>query len=473
MKRSSFAIVLLMLVASASAQETKRPNVIVIMTDDQAQWALGCYGNKECPTPNMDRIAREGVRFNNAFTVTPVCSPSRATFFTGRYGTELGITDWLNKREEDVGLGIPDVPTWPALLQQNGYVTSLIGKWHLGSKPQFHPTKHGFTQFAGFLGGGQFPMDPWLEIDGKTQQIKGPISDLLTDAALKFIDDNKSKPFAVCLFYREPHQPYRPMPAEDSASVEDLDPTIPNAPYLDKKQVKDWTRSYYAAIHAADRGIGRLLAKLDDEKLADNTIVIFTSDHGYCIGQHTLHTKGNAAWIAGGVEGPKRPNMFEESIRVPLLIRWPPIVKAGAVIDDVVANIDTLPTILGMLKIAPSEDLKQHGIDFSPLLRGETIPKREALFGQYNLHNAGFACMRMIRTSDWKLVRHYLTNGLNELYDLKNDPHEEKNLYIDSSADKVREQLQEKLTKWMESIDDPILTNPLNTVGVGGTLDAR
>src|SRR5437016_11505 len=154
------------LVTPVFAQERSRPNLIVVMTDDQAQWALSCYGNKECPTPNMDRIAREGAKFTNAFVVTPVCSPSRAEFFAGRWGTELGITDWLNKPEMDAGLGLPDVPTWPGMLKKNGYVTALIGKWHLGDKPQFHPTKHGFTHFFGFLGGGQFPMNPELEEDG-------------------------------------------------------------------------------------------------------------------------------------------------------------------------------------------------------------------------------------------------------------------------------------------------------------------
>jgi uncharacterized sulfatase len=275
------------------------------------------------------------------------------------------------------------------------------------------------------------------------------------------------------------------VPKRDAAVVEDLDPTIPDAPYLDPKQVKDWTRAYYAAIHAADRNIGRLLDKLDELKLSDRTIVLFTSDHGYCIGQHTLHTKGNAAWIAGGVEGPRRPNMFEENIRVPLIIRWPGTIKPGTIIPDTVANIDTFATVLGMLNVpgasagAGVDDAlkQQHGVDFSPLLRGQPLPPRaarDALFGQYDMHNGGFASMRMIRTSDWKLVRHQLTNGLNELYDLKNDPGEKKNLYYEHPASRAtRDELQAKLTAWQESIHDPMLTNPLNTPGVGGPVRPR
>jgi uncharacterized sulfatase len=462
------------LMSDARAVET--PNVLVIMTDDQAQWALGCYGNAECRTPNMDRIAREGARFTNAFVVTPVCSPSRASFFTGRYGTELRITDWINKPEADTGVGLTtDVPTWPRVLQQRGYITALIGKWHLGEKPQFHPTKLGFSHFFGFLAGGQFPMDPTLEQDGKTKKFTGPIPDLLADDAIKFLEQNRDKRFAMCLFFREPHQDYVPVPEEDSAPYNGVDLTVPKSEIIDAGWLKETHRQYYGAIHAADRNIGRVLAKLDELKLADNTIVIFTSDHGYNIGQHDVYTKGNAAFIAGkGVHGPRRPNMFEESIRVPLMVRWPGVVKPGSEIVDGVSNLDSFATILGITGVAMPADVKQHGVDFSPLLRGQSMPPRD-LYGQYDLHNLGLDFMRMIRTADgnWKLVRHHFANGTNELYDLKSDPGEAKNLYNSPAAAKVRDELQEKLTAWQKSIDDPILTNPLNTRSVGGTVDAR
>ncbi len=448
------------------------------MTDDQARWALGCYGNRDCRTPNMDRIAAEGARFTNAFVVTPVCSPSRASFFTGRYGTELRITDWINKLEADTGVGLPtDVPTWPRVLQQRGgYVTALIGKWHLGEKTQFHPTQMGFTHFFGFLGGGQTPMDPRLEQDGKVRKFDGPIPDLLADDAMRFIEQNKDKPFAVCLFFREPHQAYAPVPEEDSAPFKGVDLTVPQSKLIDPEWLKEAHRKYYASVHAADRNIGRVLKKLDELKLADNTVVIFTSDHGYNIGHHGIYTKGNAAFIAGkGVHGPRRPNMFENSIRVPLLVRWPGVVKPETEIADSVSNLDTFATILGITGVAaPADAPKQHGVDLSPLLRGETMPPRD-LYGQYDLHNGGLASMRMIRTADgaWKLVRHYLANGLNELYDLRNDPHEQRNQYNAPDAAKVREELQAKLTAWQESIDDPILSNPLNTRSVGGPIDVR
>jgi uncharacterized sulfatase len=440
------------------AAEPERYNLISIVTDDQARWAVGLYGNKEVRTPNMDRIGREGARFLNAFTATPVCSPSRASFMTGRYGTQVGITDWISPAEADAGLGLPaDAVTWPEVLRKNGYVTALIGKWHLGSQPQFHPRRRGFDHFFGFLGGGTTPMDPTLELDGKTQKYKGAEPDLLVDDALRFIQAHRGRPFALALHFRAPHLPYGPVPEEDTAPFKALDPTVPKAPGLDVAQVKRWTREYYASIHSVDRNLGRLLRALDDLDLAGKTIVLFTSDHGYMIGHHGLNTKGNAHWIAGGVIGPKRPNMFEESIRVPLLIRWPGVVKPETDIAEPVSNIDTFASVLGMLKVKPPEKVKQEGMDFSPLLRGQKVSWRDAIFGQYDLHNTGLAYMRMVRTADWKLVRHHHANFLDELYNLKDDPGETKNLYNVPAQRKVRDQLQERLTAWQRSIDDPLL----------------
>jgi uncharacterized sulfatase len=466
------AVVLLLAVLSgvvggavAGAEEPRQPNLVVIMTDDQARWTLGAYGNTDSRTPNMDRIAREGALFVNAFVNTPVCSPSRATFFTGRHGTQLGITDWINPREAAAGAGIPrDAVTWPGVLQRAGYRTGLVGKWHLGTKPEYHPTKHGFDHFMGFLGGGEVAMNPNLEVDGQVKNVKGPTPDVVTDDALRFIGDNAGRPFALCLFFREPHMPYVPVPEEDSAPFKDLDPQTPGVPpFVDAETNKERYRRYYGSIHAADRNVGRVLAKLDELKLADNTVVLFTSDHGYNIGQHGIYTKGNASWVAGTVEGPKRPNMFEESIRVPLLVRWPAVVKPGTRIDEMVSNVDTFATLLHLLNVPVPPEAKHDGRDFSPLLRGERRDEtwRDAIYGQYDLHNGGLAFMRMIRTDRWKLVRHHFCNGLDELYDLQADPGEKKNLYSNPEARATRDALQKRLTEWQTSIDDPILrTSP-------------
>jgi uncharacterized sulfatase len=442
----------------APAADPERYNLISIVTDDQGRWAVGAYGNREVRTPNLDRLAREGARFLNAFVPTPVCSPSRASFLTGRYGTQVGITDYLAPVESDAGLGLPpDVTTWPAVLQKHGYVTALIGKWHLGTKPPFHPTRRGFHHFFGFLGGGNRPVDPTLEVDGKEQPLKGPLPDLLVDDALRFVESHRARPFALLLHFRAPHLPYGPVPAEDAAPFQDLDPTVPRAPGADLAQVKRWTRDYYASIHSVDRNVGRLLNRLDDLNLAGKTIIQFTSDHGYMIGHHGMHTKGNGSWIAGGVTGPKRPNMFDDSIRVPLLVRWPGVVQPGTEVKEPVSNIDTFASVLGMLNLPVPDGVKQQGADFAPLLRGRKTPWRDAVFGQYDLHNGGLAYMRMVRTDKWKLVRHHFTNGLDELYHLEDDPGETRNLYGNPAHRQTREQLQERLTAWQRSIDDPIL----------------
>jgi uncharacterized sulfatase len=445
------------LATPASGAEPERWNIISIVTDDQARWGMGAYGNKEIRTPNMDRLAREGAKFLNAFVPTPVCSPSRASFMTGLYGTQVGITDWIAPEESNAGLGLPaSAITWPEVLQKAGYQTALIGKWHLGGKPEFHPTKRGFHHFYGFVGGGNSPMNPTLEVDGKQQKLTGPLPDLMTDDAMRFIEANRSKPFALCLHFREPHAPYGPVPEVDSAPFKDMDITIPKFPGLDAGHVKRLTREYYGSIHAIDRNLGRLLAKLDELKLTERTIVLFTSDHGYMIGQHGIWHKGNGHWIVGGAVGPKRPNMFEESIRVPLLVRWPGVVKPGTEISEMVSNIDTFTSVLGMLKVPVPAGAKPQGMDFTPLLRGEKVKWRDTIFGQYDLHNSGLAYMRMVRTAQWKLIRFHHALGMDEMYHLQDDPGETRNLARDPKHAKVRDELQVQLTGWMKSIGDPL-----------------
>lgn len=451
------------LAGATADQAPAKPNLITIVTDDQARWAVGIYGNSECRTPNMDRIGREGIVMTNAIAATPVCSPSRATWLTGRYPTELGITDWISPAEAEAGLGLKG-QTWAMVLREHGYATGLIGKWHLGTQPQFHPRELGFDHFMGFLPGGTRPMNPVLEVGGKATPLKGPLPDLLTDDALKFIERNRKKPFALSLHYRAPHTPWKPLPEEDLAPFKDLDPEVPLAPGADAEQIRNWNRDYYASIHSVDRNIGRVLDALDRWQLADNTIVLFTSDHGYNNGRHNVSTKGNGHWVAGGVRGPKRPNMWDTSIRIPLLIRWPDVISAGSSTSLPVSTIDMFRTVLGLTGIDVPADSPAHGIDFSRLLRGEPLASREALFGQYDLHNNGLAYLRMIRTSRYKLVTRARARGLDELYDLEQDPHEERNLLRrgrrggpDVSA--IERELRGQLRAWQESIGDPVLTD--------------
>jgi uncharacterized sulfatase len=450
----------LMIGSPLNAPAADRPNLIAIVTDDQGQWALGCYGNKDVKTPNMDRLAREGALFTSAFTATPVCSPSRATYLTGLYPTEVAITDYLSPAEQNEGIGLA-ATTWPQVLRKNGYRTALFGKWHLGTQPQFHPTRLGFDRFAGFLGGGTTPMNALLEIDGKATQTQDPVADVLVDQAIAFVKENKERPFAVCLHFREPHLPYTPVADQDAKLYADLAPEVPNLRGLDVAAVQRSTRNYYASISSVDRNLGRLLGALDELKLAENTLVLFTSDHGYNEGRHYLQTKGNSRWIAGGVTGPTRPNMFDTSIRVPLLVRWPGVVRPGSRIEETVVNVDMFRTVLGALKVPLPDNCAAHGLDWSPLLRGESIERRDAIFGQYDLHNGGLAYMRLVRTDRYKYVRFFKARMMDELYDLQSDPGEERNLLPGRNQTPetaaIAAELAAKMKSWQESIDDPVL----------------
>jgi uncharacterized sulfatase len=442
---------------AGETEKAKRPNIVAIVTDDQGRWALGCYGNRDVRTPRLDALAAAGAVHDNAFTVTPVCSPSRAAYLSGLWPSEVGITDWISPEEASEGLGL-DAPTWPAALQSAGYQTGLFGKWHLGERPEFHPTRRGFDRFTGFLSGGNTPMNAVLEVDGARTQTEGPLPDYLTDQAMAFIRTAPAdRPFCVCLHFREPHLPYGPVPAEDSAPFVGAEIAIPDHPGLNAKQVRESTRAYYASVHAVDRNVGRLLDLLDQMKLAENTIVIFTSDHGYNEGRHGIDTKGNGHWLAGGVRGPKRPNLWDTSLQVPLLVRWPGKIRPGLRLSSPVTNLDTYRTVLGLVGAPVPEGARARGLDWSAELFEKPAAAREATYAQYDLHNGGLAYLRSIRTDRYKYVRHFRARGMDELYDLVADPGETKNLAGRPQLAPVVADLRDRLLAWQRSIDDPVL----------------
>lgn len=453
MRLLTLGFMMCLLAASASAADMK-PNILYIMTDDQAPWSLGAYGNRESQSPVLDKLASEGTRFSHAFVVTPVCSPSRATFMTGLHSTQFNIPDWITPEQAKKGLGLdPKLPTWPKVLHEAGYRTGLVGKWHLGNLSPFHPTANGFDFFRGHLDGGWNPKDPTLEIDGKQTKIDGYSVDRTADDAIHFLKQADQKPFLLCVQFREPHTPYVPVPEADAQLFKSLDPTIPSYPQLKLNQVKTWTRQYYASVHAIDRNVGRILKQLQDLNLHQSTIVIFTSDHGYNIGHHGIHTKGNGHWCTTDQTG-VRPNMWDTSCRIPLIIRWPGTVKAAMVQHEMITSEDIFPTIVAMAGLNPPPSWKGQGKSFLPLLQGKPYQPREAIFGQYDITNTAKERMRMIRTHDWKLVRHYLKPGTDELFDLKLDPEELVNRYADKQAAKILDALQKQLDQWMQSIGD-------------------
>jgi uncharacterized sulfatase len=418
---------------------------------------MGAYGNPDIRTPHLDRLARRGAIFRNAFTVTPVCSPSRAALMTSRYPSELGIADWIRPQNEpDLGLA-PSAITWPELLKGFGYRTMLAGKWHLGTRDEFHPTRQGFDVFYGFRDGGNRPIDPTLEVDGQVRQLEGSLPDLLVDAGIHFIEaeENRNRPFLLSIHFRAPHIPYGPVPDQDSQPYRGLDLPIPDFPDLPRDRVKQLRRAYYASVTSVDRNVGRLLDRLDALGLARQTVVIFSSDHGYMIGEHGLWHKGNAVWLALRKNG-IRPNMFDDAIRVPLLVCWPGEVAPGTTIERVVSNLDLFPTILDMAGLGVPGNLAIRGRSLVPLLHGRTPPWDDTLFGQYDMHHGKIASMRMIRTPDWKLIRHFEPGGQDEVYHLAVDPGELRNL-ADSPEPKPRaerEALTRRLKDWSDRIGD-------------------
>jgi len=432
----------------------RRPNLIFLLTDDQAQWAVGAYGNDDIHTPNMDKLAEEGILFTRAFTA-PVCSPSRAMIMTGLYAHQVGIDDWIAPGEEE-GLD-PKATTLAELFKRAGYTTALIGKWHLGHKKEiYHPLKRGFDYFMGFLGGGNRPMNPTLIVEGEERQLQGYLTDILTDDAIRFIREHRDKPFALFLHTRAPHAPYTPVPEEDMAHYIGKTFKAPKVEGVPDERVQEEYRGYYASVSSIDRNLGRLLDELDSLGLAENTIVILMGDNGYMIGHHGLLSKGNA--FVMGKRGQRRPNMFELSILVPLIIRWPAVIKPGSRCDEMVCSTDFMPTFIDILRECGCDvpELKTEGMSMLPLLRGEQVKWRDELFLLYDMHHGAEAHMRMIRTKRWKLVLHYEEGGQHELYDLENDPGEERNLYGDEGVAEVQEELTERLVEWQRRVGDPL-----------------
>ncbi len=464
-----FALLLLPLSSGiASAADDSRPNILFLFTDDQAPWALNASGYDQARTPVLDSLVKEGAYLTNAFTVTPVCSPSRASLMTSQYGSELGITDWLHpKREPENGLQ-PGTLTWAKVLQDAGYRTGLVGKWHLGLTEAMHPTQFGYDYIKGIRGGGNSPKNPTLEKNGQTQKFAGLTPDILTDHALEFLSEESDKPFCLSVHYRAPHAAWLPVAEEDWAPFKDLDPSIPNPDYpkLNVPRVKKMTREYLASVASVDRNVGRILNLLKEKNLADKTIVIFSSDHGYNMGHNGIWHKGNGHWVL--TENPpftenipkgQRPNMYDNSIRVPTMIRWPGVVRPGTVIDKTVSNLDWFPTLLEMAGAKLPQDAKIHGESFVPLLQGKPIAWDNDFYAEYSTKHQSHTHMRMIRTPEWKLIRDFLNEGRDELYHLTQDPAEANNL-IDSNSPEIQsviQQLDAKILANMQAIDDPVL----------------
>jgi uncharacterized sulfatase len=389
---------------------------------------------------------------------------------TGRYGSELGITDWINPRNEpDLGLE-PGTVTWPLLLRGAGYRTGLIGKWHLGTRDRYRPAVFGYEFFLGFREGGTKLKDPPLEVEGATRTVHGFTTDILTDEAIRWLrlHDPSAGPFALSLHYRSPHAPWLPLREEDWSPFADLDPEVPNPDYpqLDVPRVKKTTREYLGSVADVDRNVGRLLRELEVLGVVEQTVVIFTSDHGYNLGHNGIWHKGNGHWIVTepppateNVPRGQRPNMYDLSLRVPTAVRWPGVVAPGMRIERTISHLDWFPTLLEAAGVRLPEDLPVRGHSIVPLLRGESPAWDDDLYAEYSLHHQARAHLRAYRTREWKLVRDFLNPERDELYNLKSDPAERTNLIAsqDPAAKRAIVELHARIIGRMEQINDAVL----------------
>jgi uncharacterized sulfatase len=318
------------------------------------------------------------------------------------------------------------------------------------------------AEFTGNLGGGWAPKGVhFIDEKGGRHDTPGFSVEFCTDLAMKFVDGHKDGPFALLLHFREPHAAYTPMPEPDMASSAKAKLQVPDYPRLKQPYTADQRRAYYASIAAVDRNVGRLLDHLEKSGLAARTVVMFTSDHGYNVGEHGMQHKGNGRWITEDRFQQPRANMFDTSIRTPLIVRHPTQGKPGLLVSEWVANSDIFASVLGLLDIDRPAAVPARSRDFSPAVRGETLPAAafpQELFGQYDLVNFPVkASMRMVRSARWKLLLFLNDLSQSELYDLETDPGERANLHGRPDLAATVDKLTARIRTHMEAIKDPML----------------
>jgi N-acetylglucosamine-6-sulfatase len=428
------------------APAAKRPNVLFLLTDDQSYATLSSTGHPFMKTPRIDRIGREGVHFTNHFVVRSVCSPSRACFLTGLYAHTHGV--YRNGHRLD-----QRIPTFPRTLHDAGYRTAHIGKWQMGDDDRVQP---GYDYWAAQIGTGEY-WNPRKNVNGTMVDLKGYDTEIVTGQAIEFMRANKEKPFCVWLAYRAPHGPFTPAPGHenDFADVEMKPPASffaddPGKPKRirdaagDRKAVAKWAekqRNQLRALMGVEDSVGRLLAFLDENKLAEDTIVVFASDNGYVQGEHGLTGKQEA---------------YEESMRVPYFVRYPRRIRPQRS-DAIVANIDLLPSILEICGVNQAKPVQ--GRSWWPIVAGKQKSIRSRLLFETMKHGTTIQepSVKALRTERYKLILNTNPKDITELYDLRTDPREMKNLASEAGYRYLVRDLQRQLLEEMRLTEDPAL----------------
>ncbi len=397
-----------------------RPNVVLILMDDLGYGDIGSYGVKDARTPNLDRLAREGVRLTNAYANGPSCSPTRAGLISGQYQQRHGIEWPLGSVAGDADRGLPVTgATLPTLLRTNGYATGLIGKWHLGFKPEFGPNAHGFDEFFGFLSGAvgyythrQHDGKPDLYENTTSVEVPGYLTDEITRRAVGFVERHSSHPFFLEVAYNAVHWPFNVPDLPVAAQHDVPTPAAPGDPRLYQRPTAPVpaTRSdYVRMLERADEGIGRILAALERRGLARNTLVIFTSDNG-------------GEWLSRNAPLTNRKfTLWEGGIRVPLILRWPGRIPANRTSAQVAITMDLTASILAATGSTIPATYKLDGLDILPSVSGRSPVVERQLFWRTERPQQ----QRAVRSGRWKLLH----EGRNfHLFDVAADPGERNDL---------------------------------------------
>lgn len=414
-----FLVVALFFVASSYAQQ---PNIVLILADDLGYGDLSSYGAHDMATPHIDALAATGMRFEEFYANSPVCSPTRASLLTGRYPQMAGVPGVIRTHARDSwGYLHPDVITLPTMLRQAGYHTALVGKWHLGLDAASHPNARGFDLFQGYLGD---MMDDYythrrhginyMRRNAEAIHPEGHATDLFTDWAVDYIEERaaSSAPFFLFLSYNAPHTPIQP-PEEWVAKVKAREPAM-----LDDRV------HLVALIEHMDEGIGEVIQKLKDTGEYENTLIVFTSDNG---GQ--LNVGANNGPLRDG-----KQSMYEGGLKVPTLISWPGTVAAGATSEYRAITMDLFPTLVEAAGFAVTHYIE--GQSFLPTLRGESQSHegRDLFFSRREGNpRYGGKTIEAIRRGDWKLLQNS-PYAPPELYNLRSDPLEQHNLIASESV---------------------------------------
>ncbi len=420
-----------------SAAASSKPNFVFILADDLGAHDLACYGNRHVSTPNLDRLAREGARFTNAYAACPVCSPTRASILTGRYPVRTGVTDWIPGRPSDPRGPITTPRTATELklaettlaesLKPAGYRSASVGKWHLGGEG-FFPTDQGFDINIGGNSSGSPPRSPKpyfgpFDLPNLKAAPGEFLPELLTRAATGFIEQNRSNPFLLYLAHYSVHIP---LGARDADVARHRDANGRYDPV------------YAAMIESLDQSVGGVMKSLDAAGVSDRTMLVFFSDNGgLCFeGSSKNRVTDNSPLRAG------KGHLYEGGIREPLIVRYPGVVKPGSVVDTPVISVDFLPTFRDAAGLAPAH---VDGVSLMPLLHGRRMAPRPLFWHYPHYSNQGGVPASAIRDGDWKLIE-FLADGRRELFNLRDDPGEQSNL-VERRAD-IAKRLSGRLNTW-------------------------